>query len=381
MYDVVVIGQGLSGMLAAIWARGEGKRTAMIMSGAGKIMQSTGVLDLIPGSRGTLDEWMKQYPFHSENKADVLQAVAKFKALTRELGYPYNGDVREPVPVVTGSGHIKETALYPDTVTPVPDRGHAVVVGFQELPDFQPLFISKNLQKERPLMTVDAIRIPLGEDSQRVLTQLDAARLLDQKEVRARCLRRISGQLADKGISQADFFVFPSSLGNEAWAQTLKQFSEGLGARVTEAPGMPPNATAIRLNDRLKLKAIRSGVRLYADTTVTGADIEKNHIRSVRVRMANRATDVAGRQFVLATGGILGGGLEVTPDGIRETALHLNTDGDGRPMNPPDNLFLAGASGGRQLTRHGIVGGVYSLVSSYASVFGLRKTVAGGMAK
>jgi glycerol-3-phosphate dehydrogenase subunit B len=381
MYDVVVIGQGLSGMLAAVWAREEGKRTAMIMSGAGKIMQSTGVLDLIPGSPGPLDEWMKCYSIDSRNKADVLQAVEKFKALTRELGYPYHGDVQKPVPVVTGSGHIKETTLYPDTVTPVPEQGHTVVVGFQELPDFQPLFISKNLQRERPLMDVDAVRIQLGEDSQRVMTQLDAARLLDQREVRDRCLRQISRQLADKSIPQTDFFVFPSSLGNEAWAQTLKQFSESLGARVTEAPGMPPNATAIRLNDRLKLKAIRSGVRLYADTTVIGAEIKQDHIRSVSVRMANRTTDVAGRQFILATGGILGGGLEMTPDGIRETALHLNTDADGRPVNPPDNLFLAGASGGRQLTRNGIVGGVYSLVSSYASVYGLRKTVAGGMAK
>lgn len=378
MYDVVVIGQGLSGMLAAVWAREEGKRTAMIMSGAGKLMQATGVLDLIPGSRGTLSEWTQ---LHSENTADVLQAVEKFKALTHELGYPYNGDVRKPVPVVTGSGHIKETALYPDTVTPVPDRGHAVVVGFRELPDFQPLFISRNLQKERPLMDVDAIRIQLGEDSQRVMTQLDAARLLDQKEIRDRCLSQISHQLADKGIPQADFFVFPSSLGNEAWAQTLKQFSESLGAKVTEAPGMPPNATAIRLNDRLKLKAIRSGVRLYADTTVTGAEIEQNLIRSVKVRMANRTTEVAGKQFILATGGILGGGLEVTPDGVSETALHLKTDADGRPVNPPDNLFLAGASGGRQLTRHGIVGGIYSLVSSYASVYGLRKAVTGGIAK
>lgn len=378
MYDVVVIGQGLSGMLAAVWAREEGKRTAMIMSGAGKLMQATGVLDLIPGSRGTLSEWMQ---VHSENTAEVLQAVEKFKVLTRELGYPYNGDVRKLVPVVTGSGHIKMTALYPATVTPVPERGHAVVVGFCELPDFQPLFISRNLQKERPLMAVDTIRIQIGAESERVMTQLDAARLLDQKDVRDRCLRQISQQLADKGISQADFFVFPSSLGNEAWAQTLKQFSETLGAKVTEAPGMPPNATAIRLNDRLKLKAIRSGVRLYADTTVFGADMEQNHIRSVSVRMANRTTDVAGRQFILATGGILGGGLEVTPDGIRETALHLETDTDGRPVNPPDNLFLAGASGGEQLTRHGIAGGICSLVSSYESVFGVRKAIAGGMAE
>lgn len=381
MYDVVVIGQGLSGMLAAIWAREEGKRTALIMSGAGKIMQSTGVLDLIPGADGTLDEWMKLYHIDPGKKTGILQAVEKFKALTRDIGYPYNGDVRKPVPVVTGSGHLKKTVLYPDTVTPVPEHGHAVVVGFQELSDFQPLFISRNLQKERPLLDVDAVRIHLGEDSQRVMTQLDAARLLDHQDVRDSCLRQIRKQLADKGIPQADFFVFPSSLGDAEWSRTLQQFSEGLGASITEAPGMPPNATAIRLNDRLKLKAVRSGVRFYADTTVVGAVIDQNKIRSVRVQMANRAADVSGRQFILATGGILGGGLEVTPDGIRETALHLDTDDDGCPVHPPENLFLTGASGGRHLTRHGIVGGIYSLLSSYESVYSLRKPVAGGMAK
>ncbi|RYL93085.1 FAD-binding protein [Sporolactobacillus sp. THM7-4] len=379
MYDVVVIGQGLSGMLAAIWAKEKGKRTALIMSGAGKILQSTGVLDLIPGSDGTLEDWMKLYQMDLWVKPEVMQAVDKFKLLMRELGYAYEGDPGHPVPIVTGSGHIKYTALYPETVSPVPGSGRAVVVGFRELADFQPSFISKNLQNDRPGLRVSALSVRVGAESRRVLTQLDVARLLDQEDIRENCLNQIKNELRHRKTGQPDFFIFPSSLGYKQWPETLRRFSEALGATVTEAPGIPPNATAIRLNNLLKLKAIRSGVRFYGDTTVIGANRDNHTIRSVIIRMVNRTTEVAGSRFILATGGVLGGGLEVLPTGMRETALHLETDSQGRPVNPPDNLYLAGASRGEQLTRNGIVGGIYTLVSSYEAAYGACKPVRGGM--
>lgn len=33
MYDVVVVGQGLTGMLTAIWGRKQGQRVALVSSG------------------------------------------------------------------------------------------------------------------------------------------------------------------------------------------------------------------------------------------------------------------------------------------------------------------------------------------------------------
>lgn len=377
MYDVVVVGQGLSGMLSAIWAREQGYRTALVATGTGKIMQATGVMDLLPGSDGGLKEWME---FYQVDKSQLKGAIHKFNALTERIGYPYMGDIENLITIVTGSGHVKKTALYPMTISPLPEHGHVVIVGFHEVLDFQPDFIKGNLQKARPNLSVDAMKIKLGKHSQRTMTQLDAARLLDLRETRDYCIKQIKSLMLEKNISKPDLFVFPASLGVENWQELIQYISTELVTEITEAPGMPPNTTAIRLNERLKKEAVKLGVRFYADTTVMGCKTEGNQIKSLSIKTANQLTDISGKKFILATGGILGGGLEVIPTGVKETALNLEVDENGAFLHCPTNLYPVGASKGTSVTLNGITGGVYSIVSSYETVVGRlhQESIMGG---
>lgn len=368
MFDVVVIGQGLSGLLSAISAKEQGFRTALVSIGSGKIIQSTGVMDLIPGSHGGLKEWMEFHQLTVGQKQSAIDAVEQFKELTERLGYPYSGDPEKPVQIVTGAGHVKTTTLYPQTIKLVPERGHVVIVGFQGISDFQPAYVAGNLHKHRPGLTIDTMKISLGKHSQRTMTQLDAARLLDQEEVRNECLTQIKQQLTEKNIRRPSLFIFPASLGIENWRNTVEQLTRELGTAVTEAPGMPPNATAIRLNERLKKQAVRLGIRFYSDTTVTGFKADGQMIQSLMIKTVNQVTELQGKQFVLATGGILGGGLEVTPSGLKETALGLKTDEEGALLNCPVNLHPVGAANGLQNTQYGITGGIFSIVSAYQTI-------------
>lgn len=378
MYDVVVIGQGLSGMLSAIWAKEQGFRTALVATGTGKIMQSSGVMDLIPGSDGGLTQWLELNQL-TMPKQQLTGAIDEFKALTKRMGYAYKGDVESLIPIVTGAGHIKQTALYPETIAPLPERGKVVVVGFHEVIDFQPAYIKGNLQKARPNLTIDAVKIHLGQHSQRTMTQLDAAQLLDQKQVRDHCIQQIKAQMAIQNVGQPDLFIFPASLGVDHWQETIDQFSRELKASVTEAPGMPPNTTAIRLHERLKKEAVKLGVRFYSDTTVTGCTLENDQIKSLTIKSSNKTTELSGKQFILATGGILGGGLEVTPEGIKETALRLPADEFGQFIHCPSNLNPVGASKSTKVTHHGVTGGVYSIVSIHETIAKLHELcVVGG---
>ncbi|ETI67241.1 FAD-binding protein [Neobacillus vireti] len=379
MYDVVVIGQGLTGMLSAIWAKEHGYRTALVATGSGKILQSIGVLDLIPGANGGLKEWSELYQLAAIEQSQLTEAMEQFKVLTKRIGYPYKGNIEHLVPIVTGSGHIKQTALYPETISPIKEHGQVIIVGFDEVIDFQPAYIKGNLQKSRPQLSIDTIKISLGKQSQRTMTQLDAARILDQKENRDHCIKQIKQQMAEREISQPDLFIFPASLGVENWTDTLEQFTKELGANVTEAPGMPPNTTAIRLHEKLKKEAIKLGVRFYVDTTVVGCKMDGPVIESLTFKTSNHTTNVSGKQFILATGGILGGGLEVTSDGVRETALKLAADANGQLIHCPENLYPVGAARGSSVTHNGITGGVYSVLSSHEMVGKLhQQAIIGG---
>lgn len=378
MYDVIVIGQGLTGMLSAIWAKEQGYRTALIAAGAGKIVQSSGVMDLIPGSADSLKETKSSFQLESVANSLLDDAAEKFKELTKTIGYPYKGSLSSPVNIVTGAGHIKQTIFYPKSISPVPEQGHVIIVGFQEISDFQPIYAGQNLQKAYPQLKVDVIKIQLGKHSQRTLTQLDAARLLEHEETRSHCLEQITIQMNEKNLSKPDLFVFPASLGMENWQEIVAQFETELGAAITEAVGMPPNATAVRLHNRLKKHAVKLGVRIYSDTTTVGSVIEENRIKAIKIKTSNQVTELQGKQIILATGGILGGGLEVMSAGLKETALGLEVNQFGEIMHCPLNVFPIGASKGTLVTHFGITGGVYSIVSSFETVCTLLQLQEGG---
>ncbi len=373
MYDVVVIGQGLSGMLSAIWAKEQGYRTALVAAGTGKIVQSTGVIDLIPGADGDLKDWIERYHINTMQKSQLPGAITQFKALTKKLGYPYKGDAENLVSIVTGSGHLKKTALYPETITPIPEKGNVVIVGFDEVSDFQPLFVKGNLQQARPNLNISTIKIQLGKSSQRTMTQLDAARLIEQKEIRDYCVKQIKQQMADQKMKKPDLFVFPASLGIENWKEVIGQLTAELGASVTEAPGLPPNATAIRLNDRLKKEAVKMGVRFYADTKVTGCRQDGEKIKALSIETMNQTRELCGSRYILASGGILGGGLELMPDGMKESCLMLGVDAAGELLHCPVNLHPVGASRGIKVTHYGITGGMFSILSSHETACELQQ--------
>ncbi|MFV9511500.1 FAD-binding protein [Tepidibacillus sp. LV47] len=368
MYDLVVIGQGFTGMLSAIWAKEEGASVAIISQGTGKILQSTGVMDILPGTEGTMNDLIREYQIKGWNSLFIEGGIKRFKTMMKRLGNPYQGSIQQPVQIVTGSGYLKSTALYPSTITPIPETGHIVVIGFQEISDFQPTYVAENLASERPELTIDHFSISLGHRSLRTMTQLDAARLLEQEEIRNQVIAGIKRKMKSLSISTPDLVIIPSVLGVIEWKKVWEDFTNQLSAKVTEAVGMPPNATAIRLHEQLRKEMTRLGVRQYMNSKVIGRKQGKQMIESVMVRNTNQTISIEGKAFVLATGGILGGGMEQMVNGITETALGLEVDQKGNLINPYDNLYLVGASQGLHVTRYGITGGIFSILSSFQAI-------------
>ncbi|OIJ20802.1 hypothetical protein BKP45_08380 [Anaerobacillus alkalidiazotrophicus] len=373
MYDVVVVGQGLTGLLSAIYAKQQNKKVALVAKGTGKNQQSTGLMDLLPGSTKGLAEWLKYFDFINQDKIMIKHGINHFKSLMDQGSYPYLGEIENPVPIVTASGHVKYTALYPKSVTPIIEGGCVVVVGFHEMIDFQPQFMKGNLLTARPMLTVETMKVKLGASSQRTMTQLDAARLLDQKEVRERVINQIKEKLNECKLSKVDMFIFPSALGIQNWQETLGQFRTELHAEITEAPGLPPNASAVRFDEILRRMATRLGVRFYLDAEVIGCKLRAERLTQISVRSNHRLSQIKGNHFVLATGGALGGGLEVTTTNIKETALQLPVDHNGAFIKKPINVYPVGAALGKNVCSHGITGGIYSIVSSYSTNLQIQK--------
>lgn len=379
MYDLVIIGQGMTGMLSAIWGKEQGYNVALASTGTGKIMQSTGLFDLLPGKAGTFADFANQRNLSPSSRIQTEKAVERFQELMTRLGYPYHGNIDKSVPVVTSSGYLKFPALYPETIRSIPDTGRIVVVGFKEISDFSPKYLKGNLEKARPALQIDTLSVSFGKSAGRTMTQLDAARLLDQKTIRTTVMKQIIEGLKAKNIKHADLFVFPASLGVSNWREVIHEWQAELGAPITEAPGMPPNATAIRLHDVLRKEAVKQGVRFYFDTKVIGSESKGNQIRALKVQNNSSHNELAGKHYIIATGGILGGGLILSDSGYQETVLGLDVDENGSYVRCPNNVYPVGAALGTHYTNYGITGGIFSILSSYETIEKIHQVSLGGV--
>lgn len=102
MYDEIIVGQGLTGLLTAIWSREEGKQVALVSTGLGKIFQSAGVLDILPGEDSRFADLMEKYKLNACSRLTIYESCEKILSvngtnwlpLSRKYRGTYNNNYR-----------------------------------------------------------------------------------------------------------------------------------------------------------------------------------------------------------------------------------------------------------------------------------------------
>lgn len=347
MFDTVVIGQGLSGLLTAIYAQQNGSKTALVTKGTGKLLQSTGVMDFIPGKQADIRQWVEHLN-HSVNPDFLQEATDKFKTLMTEIGLPYQGSLSENVPLLTGAGYLKWTALHPEAMKPVPAKGTVVIAGFDELTDFVPEYVKANLASERPGLTIHTVKLPNKFSSARPVSQLDIAYRMDDSVQRTQLLKDLNDQIKGVCKEAVDLIVLPSVLGVINHETVLQEAESILKAPVTEAPGLPPNASALRLFQGIRKQAIRSGVRFYENSEVTRFDIQNNRIQGIETCSSGKLHTVKGNSYVSAAG--------------HRSLLAALSDNKVQNIS---NYRDIGVFPDEVPLQYGLIGGMYAILDSY----------------
>src|SRR5512147_1883736 len=105
-YDVIVIGAGLAGLMAAEASREKGARVLILAKGMGSLPLTSGCIDglgYFPESSATpvsspletLGELKRVNPAHPYSrlgKENILSSLARFQSLTLSNGLPYMGE-------------------------------------------------------------------------------------------------------------------------------------------------------------------------------------------------------------------------------------------------------------------------------------------------
>jgi len=338
--DVLVIGAGLAGLVSAWQAAQNRKRTSLIAKGMGSLYFHAGCIDVLgkrnrdenqpiesPGSGIT--ELIKTNPDHPYAKSgldELDHALQDFKRLCNKAGYPMLGSLERNWLLPTASGGLRPTCLAPQTMIsgdlcqPEP----MLIVGFKQYPDFYSKLIADNLTLQG--IPASGITISIENlENRRFVNSINLAAMFEQVDFRQKVVRAIQAAWyrSIPGIERLRI-GFPAVLGIDNAGSVIKDLENQLGYPVFEIPTLPPSIPGMRIS-RLLHKAIeKSGGRVFEGMQVVSSEIKDQHIIALQSEAAARLKSHSSNIFILATGGILGGGISLDADGkIHESILNL----------------------------------------------------------
>lgn len=337
LYDTIVIGAGIAGMLAAIGRAEAGERVLVVAKGHGATHWAAGCLDLFDCGDGdplaaVEAQIIADHPDHPYALAgvDAIQAgAARLRALCAAGGYPLAGSLRHNLQLPTAVGALRSTALVPATMAAgdarqLPRTGDdgppLLIVGFHELRDFFPPMIAGNLAAQGFAATGEYLTLPPIERRLDFSTAT-FARLFDRPDFRADVGRQLRQLVQRGGYTRIGM---PAVLGLTHPTQALSDLQAAAGAQIFEIPTLPASVPGMRLYRMLEAALERAGGHVQLGSFVQRAEADGDRIAAVYSEAAAREQRHRAARFVLATGGIAGGGVRATDaNTLVETALNL----------------------------------------------------------
>ncbi|MFB6113366.1 MAG: glycerol-3-phosphate dehydrogenase subunit GlpB [Halodesulfurarchaeum sp.] len=436
--DVLVIGGGLAGMTAAIAAAREGADVRLVSHKKSTLRQASGLVDVlgyVPDSDSadetdglagpiaeplaSLDELPGAHPYSVVGRDAVESGLAVFDDVAGALYSGEHTDRNALLP--TFGGTVKPTARYPDAARSglASDERPMLIVGFRSLTEYHAGVLAEGIASAGVPFDVIGVEVEFAEAFRddatitRFARALDTDGPIDGTPAREALADAVEDRLDDidlpwksmrsgPGIGSARI-GFPAFLGRTESRAVMADLEDRLGAPVFEIPMGPPSIPGRRLESTYFDALESAGVRYETGVPVLDHTVASRWgnrvVESALVDRTGNAIPYSASTFVLATGGLVGKGIESDREGVTEPVFGchvphpedryewfagdaygdhpfarfgLRTDDDLRPLdaggNPEfRNLFAAGAVlGGADVAREKSGSGV-SLATGFAA--------------
>lgn len=335
MRDAIVIGAGLSGLMGALALAHAGYRPLVLAAGHGKTHWLSGTIDLLgTGGDESLCDALLQciaaqpgHPYARVGLAGIEEALAQFRSVVEMARYPYFGSLERTIVLPTALGALRPTTLVPATMVAGDVRlsGDILIAGFQELRDFFPHLIAANLRSQG--ISAQGVHIQVPTAAYRVdYSTRTFAELFDNHTFRL----EIGAQLRS-ARGKATRIGLPAVLGLRDALEVVHDLQRLSGAQIFEIPTLPPSVSGMRLWNIFRRGIEHAGGRFQIGSAVVGSDSHADGTDGYAPLLTRITTEAAARQhhhyargFLLATGGIAGGGIRTDAHGnVWETALGL----------------------------------------------------------
>ncbi len=340
-FDLAVVGAGMAGMAAALFAANRGL-TVVQVGGSGGILFASGFLDLLgvhpmEESKCWDDPWkgidalcrdLPRHPYARMEKEDIRASMDEFLRFLHEADLPYTTHDGKNARMLTPLGTLKRTYGFPGTmrngVLALEERKPSLIIDFQGLKEFNAAQIVETLHSEWPGLRSRRISFPGTEHMSRVYTRhmaqnLELGPVLDDLMERVRPL-----------VKDAEAVGMPAVFGTLRTHEIASRFEDGIGVPLFEIPTLPASVPGFRLKEAFESSLPLRGVRTLYQSQIQRIRQEPDESFVLQVGDRRQDHSIRSRGVILATGRFFGKGLISDRQRIREALLDL-------PVHQPEN--------------------------------------------
>jgi len=333
-YDLTVIGAGMTGMAAAVFAADRGISTA-IVGALGESWFTGGLIDLmgvhpIAAGKTWRDPWaaikavaedIPGHPYAHLTPEGIRAALQEFFAILNEAGLPYRSAEECNSNLVTAFGGVKTTYGVPQTMWPgvkaFSSKAPCLIVEMQGLKGFSARLIVERLQSAWPGLKAVSIPSIYGEQASEISSQ-PLAHDLETAEFRLKLADLIRPHVKD-----VEFVGLPAVLGIHRAGKVVEELAELLDRPVFEIPAMPPSIPGIRLKETFLRILPAKGIHCLFQKHVLKAVPAADGGFVLDIGRTEPEAQIKADGVLLATGRFLGGGLRSDHTTIKERIFDL----------------------------------------------------------
>ncbi len=320
-FDLIVIGMGLSGLMAAKTAVEAGQKVLIVGKGMGSLCLFSNTIDVLGSLPNTitmkegLSQWIKEHPRHPYAKVGVKKIEEALSSFVSLFPPPYSFETvgNKNCLIPTGAGTYRPTYLIPMTMGGGISlhEGPPLIVGFKGFKDFYAQYVADQLKSR-------GITLSLPEIPNQEMSSTTLARLMDRKSFRENLCKEIKQHL--HGETRIGF---PALLGIHDPYHVKEDLEKNLGAQVFEIPILPPSIPGMRIFKRFKESLIQRGVTFLLGQSVSRAMIKGKRCEGIQVSLPPVTTSYSSDCYLLASGRFMGGGLSGSMEKVLEPIFHL----------------------------------------------------------
>ena len=333
--DLVVVGRGMAGMAATLFAANRGIDTIQVGMTGGTIFAS-GCLDLLafpsPETKASFDDpWaaidrlsqeMPGHPYTRMKREEMEAALDEFVSFLNGQGLTYVKQTGHNTEMITPLGTVKQTYYAPESmwegVKAFKEKAPCLLVDFYGMSDFSATQMAATLTDVWPNIRSARVPFPGNSENRELISgdiMAEAMELSKNREELARAIRQLLGDAGVVGV--------PAVMGMNKTREIFSDMKDRIGVPLFEIPTFPVSVPGLRLNEAFARGLSEKGVKRLSQTRVLGADPSGDGTFVLHVGRREPEMTLHSRGVILATGRFWSRGLVAHRNGIREPIFNL----------------------------------------------------------